>query len=101
MRAHVAEECKNDYAAQLQKYNKEQNQFYFNDMPLIFNVSELSTDNILTIIIHWSSHVIEWKLPATIWVFVYFVLLFNQIVWFTHSHVCFGLKFSDLQSKTT
>lgn len=41
MRAHIAEECKNDYAAQLQKYNKEQNQFYFNDMPLIFNVSEL------------------------------------------------------------
>lgn len=39
MRAHIAEECKNDYAAQLQKYNKEQNQFYFNDMPLIFNVS--------------------------------------------------------------
>ncbi|KAK2833290.1 hypothetical protein Q5P01_017179 [Channa striata] len=37
MRARVAEECKNDYAAQLQKYNKEQNQFYFNDMPLIFN----------------------------------------------------------------
>lgn len=39
MRAHLAEECKNDYAAQLQKYNKEQNQFYFNDMPIIFNVS--------------------------------------------------------------
>lgn len=38
MRAHVAEECKNDYAAQLQKFNKEQNQFYFSDMPLIFNV---------------------------------------------------------------
>ncbi|KAM9843860.1 cdc42-interacting protein 4 homolog isoform 3-T3 [Aulostomus maculatus] len=37
MRAHVADECKNDYAAQLQKYNKEQNQFYFNDMPQIFN----------------------------------------------------------------
>ncbi|XP_028311070.1 cdc42-interacting protein 4 homolog isoform X4 [Gouania willdenowi] len=37
MRAHVAEDCKNDYAAQLQKYNKEQNQFYFQDMPLIFN----------------------------------------------------------------
>ncbi|XP_076000270.1 cdc42-interacting protein 4 homolog isoform X4 [Genypterus blacodes] len=37
MRAHVAEECKNDYAAQLQKYNKEQSQFYFSDMPLIFN----------------------------------------------------------------
>ena len=41
MRAHIADECKNDYAAQLQKYNKEQSQFYFNDMPLIFNVSEL------------------------------------------------------------
>ncbi|CAL8303368.1 unnamed protein product [Merluccius merluccius] len=37
MRSHVAEECKNDYAAQLQKCNKEQNQFYFNDMPVIFN----------------------------------------------------------------
>uniref|UniRef100_A0A3B3Z9T5 Thyroid hormone receptor interactor 10b n=1 Tax=Periophthalmus magnuspinnatus TaxID=409849 RepID=A0A3B3Z9T5_9GOBI len=37
MRAHVAEECKNDYAAQLQKYNKEQQHFYFSDMPLIFN----------------------------------------------------------------
>ncbi|XP_032442952.1 cdc42-interacting protein 4 homolog isoform X4 [Xiphophorus hellerii] len=37
MRARVAEDCKNDYAAQLQKYNKEQSQFYFNDMPLIFN----------------------------------------------------------------
>lgn len=40
MRAHVAEECKNDYAAQLQKFNKEQNQFYYGDMPLIFNVSK-------------------------------------------------------------
>uniref|UniRef100_A0A6Q2YM79 Thyroid hormone receptor interactor 10a n=1 Tax=Esox lucius TaxID=8010 RepID=A0A6Q2YM79_ESOLU len=37
MRAHIADECKNDYAAQLQKYNKEQSQFYFSDMPLIFN----------------------------------------------------------------
>ncbi|XP_054614363.1 cdc42-interacting protein 4 homolog isoform X2 [Dunckerocampus dactyliophorus] len=37
MRAHVAEECKNDYAAQLQRFNKEQKQFYFTDMPLIFN----------------------------------------------------------------
>lgn len=43
MRAHIAEECKNDYAAQLQKFNKEQNQFYFSDMPLIFNVSKLLT----------------------------------------------------------
>ncbi|KAF7690984.1 cdc42-interacting protein 4 homolog isoform X4 [Silurus meridionalis] len=37
MRMHIAEECKNDYAAQLQKYNKEQNHFYFADMPQIFN----------------------------------------------------------------
>ncbi|KAG7263475.1 hypothetical protein CRUP_028961 [Coryphaenoides rupestris] len=37
MRSHVAEECKNDYAAQLQKYNQEQNRFYYNDMPIIFN----------------------------------------------------------------
>ncbi|XP_062871284.1 cdc42-interacting protein 4 homolog isoform X3 [Trichomycterus rosablanca] len=37
MRTHIAEECKNDYAAQLQRYNKEQNQFYFTDMPLVFN----------------------------------------------------------------
>ncbi|XP_037112673.1 cdc42-interacting protein 4 homolog isoform X2 [Syngnathus acus] len=37
MRAHVAEECKNDYAAQLQNFNKEQKQFYFTDMPVIFN----------------------------------------------------------------
>ncbi|CAL8273610.1 unnamed protein product [Lota lota] len=37
MRSRIAEECKNDYAAQLQKCNKEQNQFYFNDMPAIFN----------------------------------------------------------------
>lgn len=43
MRAHIAEECKNDYAAQLQKFNKEQNQFYFSDMPLIFNVSKSLT----------------------------------------------------------
>lgn len=44
MRAHVAEECKNDYAAQLQKFNKEQNQFYFGDMPLIFNVSKRAVE---------------------------------------------------------
>ncbi|XP_071260542.1 cdc42-interacting protein 4 homolog isoform X6 [Salvelinus alpinus] len=37
MRTHIAEECKNDYAAQLQKYNQEQSQFYFSDVPLIFN----------------------------------------------------------------
>lgn len=44
MRTHVAEECKNDYAAQLQKFNKEQNQFYFGDMPQIFNVSPLPVE---------------------------------------------------------
>ncbi|XP_061079026.1 cdc42-interacting protein 4 homolog isoform X1 [Conger conger] len=37
MRTHVAEECKNDYAAQLQKYNQEQSQFYFTEMPQILN----------------------------------------------------------------
>ncbi|XP_013880004.1 cdc42-interacting protein 4 homolog isoform X2 [Austrofundulus limnaeus] len=36
-KAQTAEESKNDYASQLQKYNKEQNQFYFNDIPLVFN----------------------------------------------------------------
>ena len=39
MRTHMADECKNDYAAQLQKYNKEQNQFYYSEIPSIFNVS--------------------------------------------------------------
>uniref|UniRef100_A0A8C9VRT5 Thyroid hormone receptor interactor 10b n=1 Tax=Scleropages formosus TaxID=113540 RepID=A0A8C9VRT5_SCLFO len=37
MRAHTAEECKNEYASQLQKYNKEQNQFYYSQIPQIFN----------------------------------------------------------------
>ncbi|XP_062395955.1 cdc42-interacting protein 4 homolog isoform X1 [Sardina pilchardus] len=37
MRTHAADECKNDYAAQLQKYNKEQNQFYYTEIPNIFN----------------------------------------------------------------
>ncbi|KAI1884293.1 hypothetical protein AGOR_G00224940 [Albula goreensis] len=37
MRAHTAEECKNEYAAQLQKYNQEQSQFYFMEMPQILN----------------------------------------------------------------
>ncbi|KAL4659163.1 cdc42-interacting protein 4 isoform X1 [Arapaima gigas] len=37
MRAHTAEECKNEYASQLQKYNKEQNQFYYTQIPEIFN----------------------------------------------------------------
>ncbi|XP_037399079.1 thyroid hormone receptor interactor 10b isoform X1 [Pygocentrus nattereri] len=36
-RTHAADECKNEYAAQLQKYNKEQNNFYHSEMPSIFN----------------------------------------------------------------
>ncbi|XP_034043652.1 cdc42-interacting protein 4 homolog isoform X2 [Thalassophryne amazonica] len=36
-RMHTAEECRNDYAAQLQKYNKEQNYFYFTEIPQIYN----------------------------------------------------------------
>lgn len=36
-RLHTAEECRNDYAAQLQKYNKEQNFFYYTEIPQIFN----------------------------------------------------------------
>ncbi|TDH15727.1 hypothetical protein EPR50_G00012890 [Perca flavescens] len=36
-RTHAAEECRNDYAAQLQKYNKEQNFFYYSEIPQIFN----------------------------------------------------------------
>ncbi|KAJ8001429.1 hypothetical protein DPEC_G00169410 [Dallia pectoralis] len=36
-KTHTAEECRNDYAAQLQKYNKEQNSFYYTDIPQLFN----------------------------------------------------------------
>ncbi|XP_045902757.1 cdc42-interacting protein 4 homolog [Micropterus dolomieu] len=36
-RTHTAEECRNDYAAQLQKYNKEQKFFYYSEIPKIFN----------------------------------------------------------------
>ncbi|XP_041839441.1 thyroid hormone receptor interactor 10b isoform X2 [Melanotaenia boesemani] len=36
-RTHTAEECRNDYAAELQKYNKEQNNFYYSEIPQIFN----------------------------------------------------------------
>uniref|UniRef100_A0A672Z6E3 Cdc42-interacting protein 4 homolog n=1 Tax=Sphaeramia orbicularis TaxID=375764 RepID=A0A672Z6E3_9TELE len=36
-RTHTAEECRSDYAAQLQKYNKEQNFFYYTEIPQIFN----------------------------------------------------------------
>lgn len=37
-RTHLAEECRSDYAAQLQKYNKEQNNFYYADITQIYNV---------------------------------------------------------------
>ncbi|KAL1004959.1 hypothetical protein UPYG_G00052690 [Umbra pygmaea] len=37
VKTHTAEECRNDYAAQLQKYNKEQNCFYYTEIPLLFN----------------------------------------------------------------
>lgn len=40
---HTAEESRNDYAAQLQKYNKEQNFFYYTEIPQIFNVRYLNT----------------------------------------------------------
>lgn len=39
LRTHIAEECKNEYASQLQKFNKEQNQFYYSSIPQVFNVS--------------------------------------------------------------
>ncbi|XP_023677768.2 cdc42-interacting protein 4 homolog isoform X1 [Paramormyrops kingsleyae] len=37
LRTHIAEECKNEYASQLQKFNKEQNQFYYSSIPQVFN----------------------------------------------------------------
>ncbi|XP_038141235.1 thyroid hormone receptor interactor 10b isoform X1 [Cyprinodon tularosa] len=36
-RTRAAEDCRNNYAAELQKYNKEQNNFYYTEIPLIFN----------------------------------------------------------------
>ncbi|XP_037545736.1 cdc42-interacting protein 4 homolog [Nematolebias whitei] len=36
-RTRTAEECRNDYAAELQKYNKEQNSVYYVEIPLIYN----------------------------------------------------------------
>ncbi|XP_067877292.1 cdc42-interacting protein 4 homolog [Heterodontus francisci] len=38
LRNHMVEESKNEYASQLQKYNKDQNQFYFAEMPHVFNM---------------------------------------------------------------
>ncbi|XP_044299335.1 cdc42-interacting protein 4 isoform X1 [Varanus komodoensis] len=37
LRSHMAEESKNEYASYLQKFNHNQNQFYFLEMPQIFN----------------------------------------------------------------
>ncbi|XP_038627790.1 cdc42-interacting protein 4 isoform X2 [Tachyglossus aculeatus] len=37
LRSHMAEESKNEYAAQLQRFNRDQNQFYFTEMPQIFD----------------------------------------------------------------
>lgn len=39
-RTHTAEECRNDYAAELQKYNKEQNNHYYTDIPQLLNVRQ-------------------------------------------------------------
>ncbi|XP_024115376.1 cdc42-interacting protein 4 homolog isoform X1 [Oryzias melastigma] len=36
-RTHIADECRTDYAAELQKYNKEQKSHYYSDVPQIFN----------------------------------------------------------------
>ncbi|XP_047222071.1 cdc42-interacting protein 4 homolog [Girardinichthys multiradiatus] len=36
-RMRSAEECRNNYAAELQKYNKEQKLFYYTEIPQIFN----------------------------------------------------------------
>ncbi|CAK6445566.1 unnamed protein product [Pipistrellus nathusii] len=37
LRSHMAEESKNEYAAQLQRFNREQAHFYFSQMPQIFD----------------------------------------------------------------
>ncbi|XP_061575990.1 thyroid hormone receptor interactor 10b isoform X2 [Cololabis saira] len=37
MRKHTAEECRTDYAAQHQKYNKDQKYFYYTEIPQILN----------------------------------------------------------------
>ncbi|KAM9770479.1 thyroid hormone receptor interactor 10b isoform 1-T1 [Menidia menidia] len=36
-RTHTAEECRSEYAAQLQRYNKEQSSFYYSEIPQLFN----------------------------------------------------------------
>lgn len=49
-KAQTAEESKNDYAAQLQRYNKEQSQFYFTDMPHVFNVRPVVFQQLLLLL---------------------------------------------------
>nr|XP_005994397.1 PREDICTED: cdc42-interacting protein 4 [Latimeria chalumnae] len=44
LRNHMAEESKNEYAAQLQRYNRDQTHFYFMEMPQIFNDSQTLID---------------------------------------------------------
>lgn len=39
IRSHMAEESKNEYAAQLQRFNRDQAHFYFSQMPQIFDKS--------------------------------------------------------------
>ncbi|XP_036703744.1 cdc42-interacting protein 4 isoform X2 [Balaenoptera musculus] len=41
LRSHMAEESKNEYAAQLQRFNRDQAHFYFSQMPQIFNDSRV------------------------------------------------------------
>uniref|UniRef100_A0A6Q2XSM5 Thyroid hormone receptor interactor 10 n=1 Tax=Esox lucius TaxID=8010 RepID=A0A6Q2XSM5_ESOLU len=49
-RTHTAEESRNDYAAQLQKYNKEQNAFYYSEIPQLFNkLQDLDERRILSL----------------------------------------------------
>lgn len=43
LRNHMAEESKNEYAAQLQRYNRDHAHFYFSQMPQIFDVSALKS----------------------------------------------------------
>lgn len=59
-RTHTAEECRNDYAAQLQKYNKEQNFFYYTEIPQIFNVRQRHT---FTMQYNWAelTHLFMWR----------------------------------------
>uniref|UniRef100_A0ABI8AT06 Thyroid hormone receptor interactor 10 n=1 Tax=Felis catus TaxID=9685 RepID=A0ABI8AT06_FELCA len=41
LRSHMAEESKNEYAAQLQRFNRDQAHFYFSQMPQIFDDSQV------------------------------------------------------------